>query len=167
MLLDCARLAHWRCGEQFDAMFRFERDYLDWIGLRLEPEGTLGPLEPEWNDFDRLTPDTRLLHNTKRRTQPWKTGLPMDFTPAPKRVKASSPRSWLRPLVRRVVGDPHAAGRYLPHPDPAQERLFFGLLRECVDQGLVSEERLREEMGAGHLRRDAFQLLDRATAPAA
>ena len=32
--------------------------------------------------FRPLTPATKLVHNTQRRTQPWKTGLPVDYRPA-------------------------------------------------------------------------------------
>jgi hypothetical protein len=156
MLLDCARLPHWRCAEQFAELFRFERDYMDWICLVYEPRESLGRLENHWNDFDRLTPATRMLHNTKRQTQPWKTGLPVDFMVARKQAKARHPETWLRALLPR-----RAPQRYTAHPDPAQERLFFGLLRECVDAGEVSEELLREEMRRDHLRHDALELLER------
>lgn len=84
MLLDCARLQHWDCEREFGELFEFKRDYKDWMVLAHEPPEHIGWLEPEWNDFDHLTPQTRMLHNTKRRTQPWKTGLPVDFTPADK-----------------------------------------------------------------------------------
>lgn len=156
MLLDCARLRHWRCEEQFGELFAFRRDYMDWILLKDEPPDTIGRLEDEWNDFDRLTPRTKLIHNTKRQTQPWKTGLPVDFTPATKKVKALNPATWLRPLTRK-----RAPERYLPHPDPAQERFFFGLLRECVASGAVSEALLRDEMRRDHLRHDALEVLER------
>ena len=167
MLLDCAKLTHWRCEQDFAALFEGKRDYIDWIGLRYEPRESIGLFEPEWNDFDRLTAETRLLHNTRRRTQPWKTGLPMDFRPARKRVQAAKPATWLNPVRRRLFGDPNAGGVYQPHPDPKQERFFFDLLRECLDQGVVDEAQLREEMQRNHLRHDALRLLDRAPHAAA
>ena len=80
MLLDCAKLPHWRIKDDIRALWDHRLDYLDWINLKREDLDTIGLLEPEWNDFDHLTPATKLLHNTKRRTQPWKTGLPVDFT---------------------------------------------------------------------------------------
>jgi len=161
MLLDCEKLRHWRCEEDFGALFDGRRDYMDWIGLRYEPRDSIGPLEPEWNDFDHLTPRTRLLHNTRRRTQPWKTGLPMDFSPAQKRAIPTKPATWLGPVRRRLFGDPHARGVYERHPDPQQERFFFELLRECVEKGIVDEAMLRDEMRQNHLRHDALELLDR------
>lgn len=156
MLLDCGRLTHWRCEAQFNELFAFERDYLDWIELTLEPRETIGLLEAEWNDFDRLTERTRLLHNTKRRTQPWKTGLPVDFVARADRM-GLSPWSWVKFAKRQVLGDE----RYKRHPDPRQEQFFFGLLRECVEKRLVTEDFLRAEMRRNHLRHDALELLDR------
>ncbi len=160
MLLDCAALRDWDAAAQFAELFRFERDYKDWIELRdLEP-GRIGWLEPEWNDFDRLTPQTKLLHNTKRRTQPWKTGLPVDFIPADK-FKRIPPLQRLMRLRAEWFGEHALLGRYRAHPDRNQERFFFGLLRECLENGVVSEAMLRDEMRRNHVRHDAFQVLER------
>ncbi len=146
MALDCARLTHWKMAESFQKLFRGELDYEDWIILAGEPRESIGALEDVWNDFDRLTPATRLLHNTKRRTQPWKTGLPIDFT---NRV----------PLVGHLL--PNAGirlpGRYRAHPDPRQESLFFALLAECLDAGEISTAEIDREMAADHLRHDALE----------
>lgn len=160
MLLDCGKLEHWRCEEAFDELFGFRRDYGDWMGLRLEPAGSIGPLEDEWNDFDHLTAHTKLLHNTKRHTQPWKTGLPVDFTQR-RPFKAHKPKTWLRPLARRL-GLGHAGpGTYAPHPDPRQESFFFGLLRECLEKSVIDEATLREQMRLDHVRHDALEVLER------
>ena len=165
MLLDCAKLRHWNVEADFAELFSGRRDYMDWICLALEPRESLGLLEDAWNDFDRLTADTKLLHNTKRHTQPWKTGLPPDFTPATKGVKVAEPATWLRPVKRLLRGGNAAA--YAPHPDPNQERFFFELLAECLAQGIVTEELLRAEMRENHIRHDAFEVLERTTSHAA
>lgn len=162
MLLDCARLEHWSCEGQFRELFRFERDYTRWMRLLLEDPETIEPIEPEWNDFDRLTEATRMVHNTERLTQPWKTGLPIDFRP-PDRGR-SRMAILLSRLRRAVLGEYRLQGRYQPHPDPHQEAFFFGLLRECLDAGTVTEAELRREMDLRHLRRDAFEVLDHTPA---
>ncbi len=163
MLLDCAKLTHWRFEEQFNAMFSGERDYMPWVSLLYEERNTIGELEAAWNDFDHLDDNTCMLHNTKRKTQPWKTGLPVDFRAADT-FRLFPPRHWLRRTRRALFGDYGLAGRYGEHPDPKQVDLFFGLLRECLEQGVVSEEMLREEMARNHIRHDAFALIDRAPA---
>jgi len=158
MLLDCAKLKHWHVETQFNEMFELKRDYIDWTGLGGEPEGSIGALENVWNDFDHLTPATKLLHNTKRKTQPWKTGLKVDFSPVD-RVQYFPLWAWLMIARRKLFGDYGMLGHYQPHPDPNQERFFFGLLRECLDSGVITEAQLRDEMRQDHLRHDAIDVL--------
>ena len=160
MLLDCAKLTHWRWQEQFDEMFAFKRDYIDWMGLKLEPRANIGFLEDEWNDLDRLTANTKLIHNTRRRTQPWKTGLPIDHHP-PEKPGGFRFLGSLNRLRRRIFGDYTLLGRYRRHPDLRQEQFFFGLLQECLDKGVITEAMLQEEMRRNHVRHDAFQVLER------
>ena len=158
MLLDNTRLTHWRVEEQFNEMFEFKRDYQPWVCLKLEDRNGIGLLEAEWNDFDKLTAKTRMIHNTRRRTQPWKAGLPIDWRPAD-RFRLFPPLAWLNRARRRLFGDYGMLGNYKPHPDRNQERFFFGLLRECLDQGVVTEAMLRQEMRLNHVRHDAFEVL--------
>ena len=56
------------------------------------------------------------------------------------------------------------SAHYGRHPDPRQEALFFGLLRECVEQGKIGLDLLRAAMAANHIRHDALERL--AAAPA-
>lgn len=160
MLLDCARLTHWRVAEQFAEMFNFSRDYMDWISLKLENRDTIGLFEDQWNDFDRLAQDTKLLHNTKRKTQPWKTGLTVDYRPADT-FRLFPPRHWIRRARRAMFGDYKFAGTYKEHPDPNQEQFFFGLLKECLEKGIVDESTIRDEMQQNHVRHDAMEVLAR------
>jgi hypothetical protein len=162
MLLDCARLTHWRCAADFAETFAFRRDYAHWMALQLEPLETIGRLADEWNDLDHLSPGTKLLHNTERRTQPWLTGLRVNFGSGAEAVEQPAASSWLDRLRKRPRPDPRST--HQPHPDRRQEQLFFGLLAECLREGTVTETMLREEMALAHLRPDAFALLDRAPA---
>ena len=147
MLLDCARLSHWQFDQELDDLFAHRFDYIDWIELKREDRSTIGLLEPEWNDFDRLTPQTKLLHTTKRRTQPWKTGLPVDYT-----LRESGWLDSVRRLRRR---------RYEQHPDRRQEALVYSLLADMLDTGEISKQELVAEMAANHVRHDSLELVDR------
>jgi hypothetical protein len=159
MLLDCEKLRHWQFEKNFSEMFEpFKRDYMDWVSLKLEDPATIGLFENEWNDFDNLTENTKLLHNTKRKTQPWKTGLQIDYRPADT-FQLFPPRHWFRRARRALFGDYKFAGTYDAHPDPNQEKFFFGLVKDALADGAITEEQLREEMDQGHLRSDALQLV--------
>ena len=166
MLIDCAQLKHWDAEAGFREMFEGARDYQHWVGLKLEDQDAIGVLESEWNDFDRFTSRTRMLHNTKRRTQPWKAGLPPDWRPA-ERFRLFPPAAWILRAKRKLFGDYAFVGNYKAHPDPNQERYFFALLKECVEQGVISEDEIRDEMSNNHVRHDALEVLERVAPLAA
>ena len=147
MLLDTAKLKHWQFDKDLDDLFGHGFDYVDWIELKREDRSTIGALDPRWNDFDRLTRETGILHTTKRRTQPWKTGLPVDYT-----LRERGPFDFIRRLTRR---------HYQAHPDPKQEALVYSVLADLVDTGDVTREELKSEMTANHVRHDSLQLVDR------
>jgi len=159
MLLDNSKLTHWQVEANFNEMFDDGRDYMNWICLKTEDRNSIGLLEPEWNDFDRLTSRTRMLHTTKRKTQPWKTGLPIDHRPREK-FPYFPPLAWVMKARRKLFGEYAFLGHYKPHPDHHQQDLFFGLLKECIEQGKVTEAMVREQMSCNHVRHDAFEVLD-------
>lgn len=169
MLLDCAKLRHWRWDNDIDEMFAGRLDYGPWIGLTTENPSTIGELGEEWNSFDKLEPQTRLLHMTERSSQPWKTGLAVDFD---LNTRASAPSSkGLRGITRTVRGilrgtngrarHSPAQTHYQPHPDPNQERFFFELLKDALEAGEIGEAFVRARMQANDIRRDAFGVLAR------
>ena len=147
MLLDCAKLKDWDPDKDQEDLFAHRFDYIDWIELKRVPRESIGLLEPEWNDFDRLTPETKILHTTKRRTQPWKTGLPVDYT-----LRERGPLDFIRRWKRR---------RYDRHPDRNQEALVYSLLAEMVDQGIVTRAEIEAEMAANHVRHDSIEVMER------
>jgi hypothetical protein len=160
MLLDNAKLRHWQVAQNFAEMFAGKRDYSDWIDLKLEPADSIGVIESTWNDFDRLTPETRFIHNTHRRTQPWKTGLRVDFRPAENGQSINLSNLFHR-ARRAMFGEYGLLGHYKRHPDSNQERLFFALLKECYEKGIVTSEMLGEQMRLNHVRHDALEVMAR------
>ena len=147
MLLDCAKLEHWDFEPLLDSLFGRAFDYVEWVQLKYEDRATIGSLEPEWNSFDELNPNTRILHTTKRRTQPWKTGLPVDYT-----LRETGPLDVIRRMVNR---------RYQQHPDRNQEAFVYALLADMVDRGIVTRDELVREMAANHVRHDSLALIER------
>lgn len=169
MLLDCGKLQHWDWDADIDAMFEMKLDYGPWISLLTEPEEIIGPLEAEWNHLDELTPETKLLHNTERSTQPWKTGLPVDYDTTWRKT-AVPPAGGIRGLMRgfrQIIGRaPEAASveRYLPHPDDNQVRFFFALAREALEAGAIDEAFVREQIARKHCRPDLLEMTERLAA---
>ena len=141
-------------------MFDGDRDYKQWITLSYEERDIIGLLEKNWNDLDVLNQRTKMLHTTKRWTQPWKAGLPIDFIPADK-SKYFPPIGWAMHLRRKLFGDYALLGHYKSHPDKNQEDLFFGLLRECMDLGTVTNDMVTHEMSSNHVRKDAVSVVSK------
>jgi hypothetical protein len=159
MLLECSKLRHWKLEKDFDALFTGQREYKKWMNLGYEDPATIKLIEPEWNDFDKLTPRTKMIHNTRRKTQPWKSGLPVDFIPAESNLM--NPVMLLNRLRRKLFGTYAFLGNYKEHPDERQTQLFFGYLKECLENGLVDEATVKQHMDANHVRHDAFEVLKR------
>jgi hypothetical protein len=159
MLLECSKLKHWKLEKDFDALFTGQREYKKWMNLGYEDPAMIKLIEPEWNDFDKLTPRTKMIHNTRRKTQPWKSGLPVDFIPAESNLM--NPVMLLNRLRRKLFGTYAFLGNYKEHPDERQTQLFFGYLKECLENGLVDEATVKQHMDANHVRHDAFEVLKR------
>jgi len=158
MLLDCAKLKHWDVEKSFNELFEGKRDYHNWISLLMEDRNTIGTFEDEWNDFDKLTPKTKMIHNTRRRTQPWKTGLKVDYTP----TEFVPVIGWIMRMRRKFFGEHALLGRYARHPDPKQEALFFGLLKGAYEEGLVTDDQIREAMAKNYIRHDSIEVMKSA-----
>lgn len=168
MLLDCEKLRHWKWEQLIDDLFSERIDYADLMGLQLEDKNTIGVLAEEWNSFDKLTEATKLLHTTRRITQPWKTGLAVDFSKQDK-----PPKAWKLLRKAHLVPSAHtstgkqvlkvfrqfSSGKpdkyYKPHPDIQQEAFFFSMLSEGLQEGSIPGEIVSREIDFGHIRTDA------------
>jgi hypothetical protein len=155
MLLDCARLTAWQWDREIDDLFAGRLRLGPLLSLLDVSPEEIGTLEPEWNHFDTLTEQTRLLHTTEMLTQPWKTGLRADFNEHTRLDPV-----WLDALkrtARRIRGKPDRTVRYRPHPDPRQEEFFFSLLRECLEEGSITPSLLGKAIRRSWVRQDAFE----------
>jgi len=168
MLLDCAKLRHWDVESSFNDMFEGKRDYFSWISLLREDSGTIGTFEDEWNEFNTFKPSTKMMH-TPGRTQPWKTGLPVDFSLAYCPSTSNAPFKaivpavgWLMWLRRKLFSDAVVVDRYTQHPDRNQEAFFFSLLQEAHEKGMITSAQILEAMRRDFIRHDSFEMMKRA-----
>lgn len=147
MLLNCSLLHHWSTVRILDAL-RTGTDYTHFSTLAFET-AEIGVLDRVWNSLDKIHPETMMLHTTNRLTQPWKTGLRIDFTrtPLPK-LLGIMPREWIHRILGRY---PYT---YQPHPDPEVERAFFAIVNEAIDAGAIPLESIDSEILKGNIRKD-------------
>lgn len=146
MVLDCARLPHWNIKNILEGLKNGTEDYRAWMQLKKEK---VTPLSRDWNSLDTLTPHTKMLHTTNRLTQPWKTGLPIDFTlgVVPKLFGI---------IPRFLVSRPT---HYQKHPDKNIEHLFLTLTKEAMAAGVFSSEELDREIASHNIRSDLYTAL--------
>jgi lipopolysaccharide biosynthesis glycosyltransferase len=130
MLLDCDKIKHWNWESLIKNLFEKKLDYTRLMQLLNEDITTIGVLEESWNDYDTFSADTKMIHFTNRITQPWKTGLKIDFE------TYSKNKPGLKSRIKKII----TSGRYLTHPDPKQEMLFFSLARKALADGALTDE---------------------------
>lgn len=149
MLLDCAKLTHWKIENILQQLRDHSTDYTTIMTLKNE---NVGELSRDWNSLDTLTPETKMLHTTNRLTQPWKTGLPIDFTrnKMPK-LFGLIPREPIHKLLGKYPT------HYQPHPDKNIEEFFFGLAQNALDEGYIQREEIQSLIDQAFLRQDFFK----------
>lgn len=158
MVLDCAQLRHWNVAAMLDELTQKKADYHDFMSLKREK--SVLELSRLWNSLDYLDAQTKMLHTTERLTQPWKTGLKIDFTRNPmQKLFGIIPREWIHKLLGKYPS------HYQPHPDKNIEAFFFTLLGDAVRDGAIEEGFITAEITKKHIRADALQVLDVYSSP--
>jgi hypothetical protein len=154
MLLDCKKLKHWKIESTLKDLEEDRVDYADLMTLKREDASTILEIPRIWNHLDTLTDETKMIHMTNRLTQPWRTGLPIDFTinPLPK-IFGIIPREPIHKLLGKYPT------KYQPHPDINIEKYFFRLTKEALNTGTISTEDIRDEITKGNVRKDFLEKL--------
>lgn len=153
MLMDCSKLKHWNISATLKSLNNQTTNYRDVMTLRNEVVH-IQELSRVWNDLDEYTPTTRMIHMTGRLTQPWKTGLPIDFTRnKTKKIFGIIPREPIYKLLGKI--DSH----YQPHPNKAIENLFFGLVAQALQDGAITKNDIEYEISEKNIRSDFYQQL--------
>lgn len=79
MVLDCARLTDWKPETMFEAVVPNTSQpgpgqirYKDYIRLAWVDPALIQEIDPRWNHYNMVRDDTRLIHFSHVREQPWK-----------------------------------------------------------------------------------------------
>lgn len=98
MVLNCARLADWNPATLFNQILPNDAPpvpgkihYKDFIQLQAVDQSRIQPLDAHWNQFNEVTPETKLVHFSHVSTQPWKN---------PKHPLAPLWTQWLRRAIK-------------------------------------------------------------------
>ncbi len=151
MLMDCSKLRHWNLKEMLARLGRKELDQSSFMWLEGED---IKQIPWKWNSMDTAGGDAKILHTTNRLTQPWKTGLRIDFTqkPLPK-IAGIIPREPIYKLIGKYPT------HYLPHPDKKIVDFFFMLVKNALKDGALTEAEILSEVAQKHVRSDIVERL--------
>lgn len=153
MLLDCAKLKHWNIATILESLRAHTTNYMDIMTLQSETV-SIQELPRIWNHLDEYTPETKIIHMTRRLTQPWKTGLPVDFTRNKlKKFFGIIPREPIYALLGKLDTV------YQQHPNKAIEQLFFDLTKNAVRDGAITPLDVQKEIELKHVRSDLLEKL--------
>lgn len=154
MVLDCSKLKNWRISEILKKLTEKNLDYGDLISLRTENYQNILEVPRIWNNLDTLTPETYLLHTTNRLTQPWRTGLPIDFTMNnPGKILGLIPK---KPILKILGKWPT---HYEHNPDKNIEKFFFDIAKEAFMAGAFKKSDLEKAINSRDVRPDIFEKL--------
>ena len=161
MLLDCKKLLHWNKKDILDGLFVKNIDYRDLVSLFLENQNSIGELEESWNHYDKLNSDTYFLHNTNRLTQPWKTGLEVDFFYENK--SGSKIFYKLKKMIKYLIGlltlNNRSKVYYEEHPDKNQIKFFVDLCKNAISKDVINLEYINYCIKNKYVRADFIQLV--------
>lgn len=155
MLLKCDQLQSWKFDEIIYKLFNGKLDYRDLMSLTWISDDIIKNLDEAYNSFDTINEDTILLHNTSRVTQPWKTGLEIDYLHDNK-LKVNKVRRLLGSVKRAVY---KKRQYYQPHPDHRQIELFLEYLKGAVESGYILESEIIEAIKLKYVRKDLMDLI--------
>jgi len=154
MLLDCEKLINWKMSNILQQLQDQKASYMEIMTLKNESKN-IKELPRTYNHLDEYTDETKIIHMTGRLTQPWKTGLPIDFTiNKAKKILGVIPRE---PILTLLGKRP---SHYQKHPNQKIENLFFDLAREALKDGAITKEFIEEQVTKGNVRKDILQCLE-------
>jgi len=153
MLLDCVKLKHWNLQDILYELTEKKTDKR--VFMTLQREKYVQRLPWIWNSMNKIGLDSKILHTTTRLTQPWKTGLLIDYTQkALPKLFGFVPREPIYKLLGKYPT------HYLPHPDKNVVDFFFSLLKNAIKDGAISEKDIEHEIREKNVRTDIFKILN-------
>lgn len=136
-------------------------DYSKLMNLNFIEKDQFTPLSKEWNSFDEIDTNTIFLHTTTRITQPWKTGLEVDFHQNyPKyryKILPNSLIKILKEILTKKKYPPYK--RYIDHPSNEIKDYFFTLVTGALEDGYIDKDFINFNMKKKYIRADIYEKL--------
>lgn len=139
----------WDYEKLIDDIFNNRLDYNQLITLSCFNDLKIAELPEKMNSYDRLNHETILLHNTGRVTQPWKSGLEIDY------INHKIPKH--KRIINSFFGKKQY---YLNHPDKSQTDFFISSTRDAINARYIDEQYIFECIKNKYIRPDIMQLIE-------
>lgn len=152
MVLNCKKLSEFKWDFLLERLRSGNLDYSDLITLNF-PSLEITALDRKFNSLDQISDETVSFHTTNRMTQPWKTGLKIDFTRDTSKFKFGIPLHWLL----KIKGE--WPSRYQKHPSQLVEKTFFELANLALLENKISKSQINEAISEGWIRKDFWDCL--------
>lgn len=146
MVLNNEKLTNWGF-KLIDKLFNYEINYTQLMNLKYQ-DG-LVEIDSGWNDFDKIDINTKLIHYTNRITQPWKTGLKIDFDFNLKNSGFNNIKNIIYKNFRR----------YKEHPNPAAFNHFINLFKLAYKDGYITDNLISYHIKNNNIRHDIVRYL--------
>lgn len=153
MVLNCKKLNELKWDFLLKRLKSGDLDYLDLITLNF-PNLKIVELDRKFNNLDQISDATVCFHTTNRMTQPWKTGLKIDFARDTSKLKFGIPLHWLL----RIKGE--WPSRYQKHPNELVEKTFFELAKLALLENKISKSQIDGAISEGWIRNDFWDCLN-------
>lgn len=152
MLFDCSKFKNYKIEDILKNLSDKKIDY-DTV-MTLKNIKKVGEIPRIWNNLDNFDDETIMIHTTDRLTQPWKTGLKIDFTIHDQgKYFGIIPKRWLLKLRGKIPT------HYLPHPNKNIDNLIFKLIKGAVDDGAIKIADIQREINLGNVRADLIEII--------
>ena len=136
-------------------------DYNELMNLNFIENNDFQPLTEKWNSYDNLEEDTIFLHTTKRITQPWKTGLKVDFHQDYPRFKYKIIPyiliKYAKDIIKGNKNPPFT--KYLDHPNDKIQKFFFQLVSSALKDGFIDKKFIDYNIKNLFVRKDIYNKL--------
>ncbi len=138
-----------------------EFDYSDLMNLTFLEENKFSTLPKEWNSFDELDNETIFLHTTTRITQPWKTGLKVDFQQNYPKFRYKIIPNFLFKILKEILTrkkhPPYT--KYIEHPNQNIQDYFFTLVSGALKENFIDKELINYNIKKHYVRSDIYKYL--------
>ena len=145
MVTNNEHLKDWSMAEALNALRRGD-DYKQLIELGHIDQSRINSLPAHFNCFDSLPKNGKVLHFTRRQTQPWRTGLPLR-------------EKYEKKLSVRFLKALFGKNKHIPHPNTDLEQLFFQIAKDAFASGHLTQDEVLQAQEDGMIRPDFLDIL--------